>query len=249
MLHMHVEGQGPALVLLHGWGFDHRIFMPLARQLQNRWRVHIIDLPGFGQSPMLSWEDFSSAFVAQIPEPCVLLGWSLGGLFAQRLILEQPENILGLYAVTTSPYFLASEQWPGIAPPVLERFRQRVQQDSAAVIREFMALQGISSERLIDWQFHNEQDGLAFGLQVLYDWDLRQAMRSLRRPARFIFGKLDAIVQHKLAERMQSDYPQFETRMYPRAAHMPFLSHPELFQQDFEQFINERIFHNRHGYR
>lgn len=241
MLHMQIEGQGLAVVLLHGWGFDHRIFASLSAQLKKRWRVYAVDLPGFGQSPLLSWEHFSGAFADQIPEPCVVLGWSLGGLFAQRLALEFPNKILGLYAVATSPYFLAGQNWPGVAPEVLARFQQRVQEDSTTVITEFMALQGMGAQQLSDWQFHNTPEALAAGLTALYNWDLRKPMQTLQQPARFVFGRLDAIVQHKLALRMQGEYPQFETLLYPRAAHMPFLSHPEVFQHDFEQFLGQTL--------
>lgn len=246
MLHMQIDGQGPAVVLLHGWGFDHRIFAALSAQLKKRWRVYNIDLPGFGQSKMLSWEHFQTAFTRQVPEPCVLMGWSLGGLFAQRLALEQPNKVLGLYAVTTSPCFLACEDWPGIMPATLERFRERLRDNSADTIAEFMALQGVPKEELCDWQFHNEPAPLLAGLNMLYDWDLRVPLLALKQPARFVFGRLDAIVHHRLARQMKMTYPQLETHLYPRAAHMPFMSHPELFQQDFEQFLNERIFHNRH---
>lgn len=41
-----VTGQGPDVVLLHGWGCNHQHMQPLAKHLQDRFRVTNLDLPG-----------------------------------------------------------------------------------------------------------------------------------------------------------------------------------------------------------
>lgn len=249
MLHMLSEGHGPAVVLLHGWGFDNRVFSSLCKKLTPSWRVYALDLPGFGQSPLLPWRDFCRAFFAQIPEPCMILGWSLGGLYAQRLALEYPDRVMGLYGVATSPYFLNDVQWPGIMPSVLARFKARVEKDSTGAFLDFLALQNLPTNSFQECSFQNRSDALASGLQTLCDWDLRVPMHSLSCPARFIFGRCDAIVPHSLAAKLQEDYPHLEINLYQHAAHMPFMSNLNQFHNDLEQFLYERIFYNRYRYR
>ena len=49
-LHIDTQGQGPDLILLHGWAMHSGIFAPLLAKLTAHFRVHCVDLPGHGQS-------------------------------------------------------------------------------------------------------------------------------------------------------------------------------------------------------
>jgi len=92
---LELEGDGPGLVLLHGWGDSADTWRPLLELLGARERRAIaVDLPGFaeadplGKGPMLPQLD---AFAAELArewaggEPVVLCGNSLGGLVALRV--------------------------------------------------------------------------------------------------------------------------------------------------------------------
>src|SRR3990167_1523074 len=50
LLFAETMGDGPELVLLHGWGLHSGIFEPIRAELTRQFRVTFIDLPGFGQS-------------------------------------------------------------------------------------------------------------------------------------------------------------------------------------------------------
>ncbi len=49
-LHVETRGQGPDLVLLHGWGLNLRVWDGLADELSKSFRVITMDLPGHGRS-------------------------------------------------------------------------------------------------------------------------------------------------------------------------------------------------------
>ena len=49
-LHVDVVGKGPPLVLLHGWAMHGGIFAPLVERLRDRCTLHVVDLPGHGNS-------------------------------------------------------------------------------------------------------------------------------------------------------------------------------------------------------
>jgi pimeloyl-ACP methyl ester carboxylesterase len=44
------EGEGKDLIVLHGWGCNIDTVMPIVNILKEKYRVHAIDLPGFGKS-------------------------------------------------------------------------------------------------------------------------------------------------------------------------------------------------------
>ncbi len=53
LLHVHRQGSGEPLVLLHGLGESHVGWRPVIERLATAFEVIAVDLPGFGQSPML----------------------------------------------------------------------------------------------------------------------------------------------------------------------------------------------------
>ena len=53
-IHTSTTGQGPDLVLLHGWGISSSIWEPVLPLLKPHFRVTTIDLPGIGKS---EWDD------------------------------------------------------------------------------------------------------------------------------------------------------------------------------------------------
>ncbi len=49
-MHIDVTGQGPDLVLIHGWALQGGVFAPLVQRLADRFTLHCVDLPGHGHS-------------------------------------------------------------------------------------------------------------------------------------------------------------------------------------------------------
>lgn len=81
-----VTGDGPVIILLHGWGANKTTFEKLAQELSNDYKVYSIDLPGFGQTniekPYTVFEvaDIIHATILKlgIKKP-IIIGHSYGG--------------------------------------------------------------------------------------------------------------------------------------------------------------------------
>ncbi|HZG78511.1 MAG TPA: alpha/beta hydrolase, partial [Paenibacillus sp.] len=86
-IHYEAKGEGPDVVLLHGWGAELGTFHRIQESLSRHFRVFAIDLPGFGKSsePPAPWgvEEYTQ-FVRKffeklgIEQP-ILMGHSNGG--------------------------------------------------------------------------------------------------------------------------------------------------------------------------
>lgn len=92
--HMVYDGDAeqPALVLLHGFGADHRVWTPLLPALADSWNVHGPDLPGHGRTGVPTGDLAAAARqlaadLSELDRP-VVVGYSLGGRLALHLALE-----------------------------------------------------------------------------------------------------------------------------------------------------------------
>lgn len=235
-LNISLSGQGMPLVLFHGWGFDQRVWLPLVEKIQHKFRVYLVDLPGFGQSDWMLWEAFKLQLLTALPERFAVLGWSMGGLYAMRLAVEEPSRVTHLLSVASSPQFVKETSWPGIDSTVLQGFYENFLKNPEKTRLEFIRLQS----------GNNEEDeviaaadyvGLKQGLEVLQNWDLRLSLHNLSIPACFIFGRLDTIVPARTLLSLQTDYPSFHCHLMKKSAHMPFRSQSQEFLSLLEQFL------------
>lgn len=90
-------GQGPLVVLFHGWGANKELFQNMINTLSVKYRVVAPDTPGFGQSqePGEPWSlddycAFSKAFINHVAGPedreVILAGHSHGGRTLIKLV-------------------------------------------------------------------------------------------------------------------------------------------------------------------
>lgn len=249
MIHCTIHGQGVPLVLFHGWGFDSHVWHFLLPLLQDRYRLYLVDLPGFGKTPPLpglgceqelsTWLLFKTELLALLPQRVALLGWSMGGLFATRLAYEEPERVSHVIHVASSPRFLKDSDWPGIEAQVFTEFYTKLASSQQGVLDAFVQLQ-MRSMRLAPHsahQYHATLVGLQTGLMVLSHWDLRCLLPQLPMPVSYWWGRLDAIIPAKLFRVMTQRYPQFSYQQFRKSAHMPFLSETQAFVTALDRFI------------
>ncbi|WP_454783793.1 alpha/beta fold hydrolase [Legionella sp. WA2024007413] len=238
-INIHSYGEGYPLVFFHGWGFDSQIWSPLIPKLLMHYQLILVDLPGFGYTTIMDWDLFKTRLVNQLPEKFALIGWSMGGLYATRLATEEPDRVDYLINITSSPRFLNSELWPGVSPEVFRNFYKRLSEEPHATLKEFLELNGLTANKEFP-PLPNQlpsQEGLELGLKSLESWDLREELKQFSKPTCFIFGRLDPIVPIKTMNFMQLVYPNVHLVLFKRAAHMPFLSHTDLFIDELRGFI------------
>ncbi|CAB5688428.1 Pimelyl-[acyl-carrier protein] methyl ester esterase [Aeromonas hydrophila] len=245
-------GQGPDLVLLHGWGMNGAVWHGIVPALAARYRVHLVDLPGFGNSPLAGEAEYSLPWLAEqvaaiLPERCHLLGWSLGGLVASQLAMNHPERLHSVITVASSPCFMARDEWPGIAPKVLTGFNQMLAGDFKQTIERFLAIQAMGSEHARDdirqlrhWLAERPAPQLAAleaGLGLLADVDLRDELVQLNLPWLRVYGRLDSLVPKASIPLLDERYPASRSVVLEKASHAPFISHPQQFIEIIEHFV------------
>src|SRR4029079_17601619 len=112
-LAIEVRGEGPALVCVHGFGGAKEDFADHLEALAERWRVITVDLRGHGDSDAPSdpssysldrlARDVEAVADAVGAERFRLLGHSMGGMLARRIVLARPERVAGLVMMRPPP--------------------------------------------------------------------------------------------------------------------------------------------------
>lgn len=103
-------GVGSVVVWAHGWGQDHKAFLPLAGSLEKAGAHILIDFPGFGGSkePPEIWatEDYADAVAswlkAQSYGPVIWVGHSFGCRVGIQIAARHPELIAGLFLIAAA---------------------------------------------------------------------------------------------------------------------------------------------------
>ena len=248
-------GQGPALVMLHGWGFNSGVWQSVTELLSQDFELHLVDLPGFGHSE-LTVQDYClpqlALAVAQVvPQKATWLGWSLGGLVAKQAALMTEIELDKLITVACSPCFLANLNaetvWPGIAPDLLLQYHKSLEQDPKKILTEFLVTQALGSRSVkndikilkssIKASPAPQFVALNAGLNLLKNVDLRQELKSITCPWLRLYGKRDALVPRKIMPMVEGLVSGGESYLFKDSAHAPFVSESELFVEQVKKFV------------
>ena len=253
-LYTHTLGSGPDVVLLHGWGIHSGVWEDVAEALYDHHRVTVVDLPGHGFSRALEaprdLDELCQTVAAAAPAPATWVGWSLGGLVAQRLAVGAPERVSRLALVNSSPCFARRPDWShAVALPVLRQFARDLRRDHRAALKRFIALEVHGSERA-SAQLHRlkamlfqrgepAMSALEGGLAILETADLRPDWSRIACPTLLLMGQRDRLVPAEAGAALVGRLPRGRLKVFERAGHAPFFSHPAEFVAELRAFLDE----------
>ena len=226
MLWHRTIGEGPNLVLLHGWAFNSDIFSELVKKNKKKYRITVIDLPGHGRSPDIDGgiEDWCNEIIKLIPEKSILLGWSLGGLLS--IFIANKIKLNELILVAASPCLVNTEQWSfGIRKEVFDQFAINLKIDSTKTLKRFVSLQSKNKSQIQELhksiqKYPASQSALNNGLEIIINSDLRTIYKNISTPKTCILGDLDTLVP----EKIQHWYVEAGAEIHVlNSGHLPFL--------------------------
>ncbi len=249
-LHIDSTGSGPDLLLLHGWAMHSGIFRPLLPWLNAHFRVHRIDLPGHGRSLQtdipLDYEAVWQALLPRLEQPALLMGWSLGGLFALHGGIHHAKVCRGLILQNASPCFVKRSDWPmGMPASVFQQFAVELTRDYQKTLHRFFMLEAQGAEKVRADLRCLQQTAFEFGqpnitalqqgLQLLEKTDVRAHLPELGMPSLWLAGRRDRLVS---AQAMQAaaNVAKGQFLCDEHGGHAPFLSHPEAIANAIVQF-------------
>jgi pimeloyl-ACP methyl ester carboxylesterase len=239
-LHYRSVGQGPPVLLLHGWPTSSFLYRDVMPHLVGR-RAIALDLPGFGESDKPLDRRYTFPFFDEVLDRFTealgikrtgLVVHDLGGPVGLHWAVQRPERIERLALLNTLVYpqmsaavvaFLAATRVPGVAQLLT----------SPGGLRWSMALGMRRKERLTKEVIQGVQapfrapaarKALLATVHSLHPGGFQTIQRRLPEvtcPVRLIYGARDRILPDvgRTMARVQEDLPQAELTAMPDCGH------------------------------
>ena len=252
-LHSETLGtKGPTVVLLHGWGRSADAVRPLGELLANECKVVLIDLPGFGRSPLpfeasndgggwgtLEYSERVKAFLDQSGiKECFLLGHSFGGRLSVRLASKYPDMVKGLVLVGSH----GLKRKRSFKDEVRVKFIK-------ALVTTAKAIDGATGSRLFAHYLapkfgsrdYNAAGDLKKSLVKTVNEDLTPQASTIKTPTLLLWGADDKETPLDLARSFNQLIGDSTLYVFPNKGHEPFADvGAHLLAQYILQFISSR---------
>lgn len=256
LIYSEVSGDGLDVVLIHGWGMHGGLWGNFKEQLSDNFRVHAIDLPGFGFSKdiksVFSLEALSESvekYIEELKRPVVLIGWSLGGLITLNLLERKKVSLDKVVFIATTPSFTKKSGWPdAIEQSVFENFSSDLHNDYKKTLKRFLSLQtrggDLSRDTLRELNNKLIERGvpdikaLKSGLAILSGTDLRNES-SNEIPAMIVMGEKDTLIPVKVASEFEKMFVNLTVLIVKKSGHAPFIANVDICAEKIKKFIND----------
>ena len=241
-LHYTVQGSGNPLILMHGWGCNHRTVESIAAVASKTNTVYNVDFPGFGDSPEppAVWgveqytrliEGMSTQLGLKNP---ILIGHSFGGrvgiLYASR------NNVSKLILVDAA----------GVKPKRSLKYYIKVY--SFKMMKHLMrliygkekAISRIEAQRARrgSADYASATPKMRAILSRCVNEDLQSEMPKIKAPTLLIWGENDTATPMRDARIMERLIPDAGLVSFPGCGHYSFLDNPIQFAAVLKSFLN-----------
>lgn len=202
-------GEGEDIVLLHGWGQNIQMMEPLGNNLKNKYRITIIDLPGFGLSnePDYAYSvyDYTDSVHELLEELNVkkptMIGHSFGGRLSIIYASKYPTNKVVLLA---SPWLV--HEVKSKKQSLLKTVKKvKILKPLANVMKKYIGSQ----------DYKNASPMMRDVLVKTVNEDLTQCVKKIEVPALLIWGESDTAVKVEDAKLLDETLKNSKLIIYP----------------------------------
>jgi 2-hydroxy-6-oxonona-2,4-dienedioate hydrolase len=219
-IHTVAGGEGPPVVLVHGYGVSGTYMLPLAKVLVSSCSVLVPDLPGQGKSAPL-YRGPSIAFLADVLGTCldvagvsspVVVANSMGCQIATELAVRRPDHVRALVLVG----------------PTVDPARRAARHQLFGLLRE-SAREPFSLVTLAarDNASVGVRPLLAAARSALCD-RIEDRLPQVEQPTFVVHGENDGFLGREWAERVAALLPDSRLVVVPGEAHAVHYTQPEL---------------------
>lgn len=246
---LRIVGHGPLhVVVAHGWIADHTLFDPFIALIdRERFTFAFPDCRGYGSRRDEAGPYTMDTVARDLLATADALGWrtfhllghSMGGLAAQRLMIDAPERLAS--ALLLAPVPATGAQ---LSPARRERIRRAITEREA---RRSLIHENSGGMQTAPWVEHLLQLSLATTrpgaleayLEAWSDTDFSHAIIPVSRPVLVLIGELDpGATRARMEETLLRWHPRAGLVNLPAVGHYPMRESPAALLAVVTRFIS-----------
>jgi pimeloyl-ACP methyl ester carboxylesterase len=247
-------GSGPDVLLLHGLGATKTSFFDTAEALSRDYRVHALDLPGFGSSSKPALASYTARYFADTIIDFMdsegifsahLVGNSMGGRVALEVGLSRPERVRALALLCPAVAFVRRGLHPIVraARPEFGLLPHHIRR--SIVERQFWSLfadrdavdPSVADIAVDEFQRIYCSAGARYAFlsaarNIYLDAPFGRhgfypRLAELQAPAMFLWGSHDKLISSRFERHVASWLPEAEQIVLEGCGHVPQIERPE----------------------
>ncbi|HHS97895.1 MAG TPA: alpha/beta fold hydrolase [Chloroflexi bacterium] len=249
-MHYLLEGDGPAVLLLHGLGSRGEDWMPQIVALAGAGYTALApDLRGHGKTDKPPGpytihqmaDDVNGLLERLVVERAAVVGLSLGGLVAQSLAVRHPARVRALVLVNTFARLRLARRrgWSLFLRRGWSMVAGGMKKQAETVARELFprpeqeGLRRIAARRLA------ENDPAAYQATVwaVLRFDGRRDLERIQAPTLVVAGAEDTTVSLEAKQELATRIPNARLEIVPGSGHATPLDRPEAFNRLLLEFL------------
>lgn len=258
-LHYEQKGNGPDLLLVHGWASSTRMWDRFVSAVQHEYRCWSVDLPGFGASPMppdtrpdlyMHMHSLIEFCEQQQIQPYAVIGHSMGGMLALMLAHERPqlmEKLVLVCPVVTGRYGLKANTFFSSSLGRFMAARTRslwALMQSEALAPLFVVPQyvdkAIHKRYIQDFQRATWEASIT-ALESMAQINLEPVLPQISHPTLVVVGKKDYTVPPGEGHIAAAKMPHAQLVKFNTSHHQPMDEEPDRFNQVVRDFLSETV--------
>ena len=242
-----VRGEGEPLLLHHGYTASRVNWMPVARRLENRYRIILMECRGTGQSEHTpdgyTLEQYAADVVGMLDhleiDRISFAGHSMGGGIGYLLALEHAARLDRLILMAPIP----AEGVGAITPELREqRLAERRRGDTEAILARYRAMQFRDDVETEEWFLDRAEHILSVseghferGAESMQSLDVADRLPQITTPTLMIAGAVDSLLLPNLMDFMR--LPKATLEVLSRAGHEIAVHEPGRVAHAIDQFM------------
>jgi pimeloyl-ACP methyl ester carboxylesterase len=259
------DGDGQPIVFVHGLSGSWPNWLEQLPVLARDHRVLALDLPGFGHSPMPSWEISIPAYARLLDgllqargiDAAAVVGNSMGGFIGTELAVSNPKRVERLVLVSAAGVSTYGSPRRRRATGALRRLETVLAGTTAWVAAHSDAIERrprlrgatlnlvVAHPSRLPAALAAEQvrgagtDGFFDALESILDYHVRERLPEIACPTLIVWGERDMLISVHDAEVFAELIPNSRKVIYEDTGHMAMLERPQAFNALLAEFLDE----------
>lgn len=220
------------LFFVSGWATKNSVWKSVMEILMDKQDAEVVDW----------WKAINGELdrrIAENAERCIVAGWSMGGQIALQAAARNPDNLAGLFLVSSMSCLVERGGRPGVSGKIPHQIQIMLERNRRVFLRAFFTqcLHPMKDARIIE-NLLNDSDSFSMatllaGLEYMAEME---AVLTLKVPLMTVHGRGDHVIPWECSEYISRHAAHSSEEYLEKAGHLLPVVKPEIVGNLLNEF-------------